>query len=103
VVVPTWDEHRDICVDLLKSIVGQCLAKADKMDYKTIAFPPLGLGYWDFPLKVVADVMIETVHKYLKSAKCPRIKTVYLCSIDKRNYKDLVNQASALISDGRLK
>lgn len=100
VVVPIWVEGEGNCVELLKSIVCQCMEKADTPELGSLAFPPLGLGYWAFPYQVAMDAVVETICEYLKSGKHTCLNTLNLCSINPVDYKHLVDRLKALISTG---
>jgi len=59
--------------------VLQCLETCDSLKASSIAFPALGAGNLKYPLKVVANIMINTIVSYLKdNCDLTCIKTVKL-------------------------
>lgn len=100
-VLPMWDSNDSSkCVQLLESIVSQCLKKANDDNLKTVAFPPLGLGYQGFPDKISANIIICGVVKYFKTSRYTSVKTVTICSMNEAMFRVCRETAKHKISDG---
>ncbi|KAJ8316892.1 hypothetical protein KUTeg_004796 [Tegillarca granosa] len=48
----------------LKMCITQCLLEANKRQHKTIAFPVLGTGNLNVPVKIAAKCMIDSIKEY---------------------------------------
>ena len=53
----------------MESFVLDCLSRASKLGYTSIAFPALGTGYQKFPAGTAAHHMVAAVEKYAKQSK----------------------------------
>ena len=69
----------------------QCLQEADKCQATSIAFPALGAGNLEYPPKVVARLMVETIAAYLKThKKTTTLETVRLAILLTVVYKEFI-------------
>ena len=54
---------------------------------ESVAFPPMGAGFYGVPLDISAKITIETIADFLGSS--PGIKEVVVCGNDNRELKAL--------------
>jgi O-acetyl-ADP-ribose deacetylase (regulator of RNase III) len=71
----------------LKSTIIKVLKAAESNGIESIAFPPMGAGFYGVPLDKSAKITIETIAEYLN--KGSEIKDVVVCGNDMREYKAL--------------
>ena len=71
----------------LKSTIINVLKAAESNGIESIAFPPMGSGFYGVPLDKSAKITIETIAEYLN--KGSEIKDVVVCGNDMREYKAL--------------
>ncbi len=71
----------------LKTTILNVLKIADSKDMKSVAFPPMGAGFYGVPIDVSAKITIETVADFLSSST--GIKEVVICGNDNRELKAL--------------
>lgn len=79
---PKFQEH-----DLEKKL-RQCmlssLTAADKAGVKTLAFPPMGTGFYGVPLDLSANVMLDCIKSFVTNPTS--LEEVIICVIDYRDY-----------------
>jgi len=68
----------------LRDCVWCSLKVADEAGLKTIAFPPMGAGFYGVPLDLSADVMIDCIKAFLE--RDTSLEEVIICVIDYRDY-----------------
>ena len=68
----------------LKTTIVNALKEAEINKITTIAFPPMGAGFYGVPLPVSADITLNTIAEYLKGDT--KIKDVVVCLLDNRDY-----------------
>ena len=73
------DLERKLC-----KCVESSLRVADKAGVKTLAFPPMGTGFYGVPLDRSADVMLDCIKSFLEGDTS--IEEVIICVIDYRDY-----------------
>ena len=66
----------------LRKTMQNVLAAANEAGAKSIAFPPMGAGFYGYPLGDCAKVMIEEIEKHL--AGTTTLDNVSICLGDKR-------------------
>ena len=71
----------------LKTTIVNILKAAEANGMESIAFPPMGSGFYGVPIDVSAKITIETIADYLN--KGSEIKEVVVCANDTREYKAL--------------
>ncbi len=71
----------------LKSTIINSLKAAESNGVESIAFPPMGSGFYGVPLDKSTEITIDTIQKYLE--KGSDIKEVIVCGNDSREYKVL--------------
>ena len=54
-------------VQILKSLVYECLQKAQKNNINSIAFPVLGSGNLNYPRVDIAPAIVSAIKKFLQS------------------------------------
>ncbi|UCH80967.1 MAG: macro domain-containing protein [Nitrospiraceae bacterium] len=71
----------------LKTTIINALKIADAKGMGSVAFPPMGAGFYGVPLEISAKITIETIADFLSSG--PGIKEVVVCGNDNRELKAL--------------
>ncbi|MBI4825956.1 MAG: macro domain-containing protein [Nitrospirae bacterium] len=74
----------------LKATIINTLKVAESIGTESIAFPPMGAGFYGVPIDTSAKITIETITDYLNSGS--EIKDVIICANDKREYNALLSQ-----------
>ncbi len=69
----------------LDAAMRAALAAADKKGVKSIAFPPMGAGFYGVPLDTCARVMTESLRAFL-AGPCS-LEEVVICVIDNREFQ----------------
>jgi O-acetyl-ADP-ribose deacetylase len=68
----------------LRACILAALQCAEKNGLKTIAFPPMGSGFYGVPLDLCAAIMIEVIQSSIQNGTA--LKEVSICVIDKREF-----------------
>ncbi len=68
----------------LRECMQSSLRAADKARLKTLAFPPMGTGFYGVPLDLSANVMLDSIATFLKNDTS--VEEVIICVIDYRDY-----------------
>jgi O-acetyl-ADP-ribose deacetylase (regulator of RNase III) len=63
------------------------LKSAESNAIKSVAFPPMGAGFYGVPLDKSVEITLGTIAEYLD--KGSEIKDVVICGNDSREYKAL--------------
>jgi O-acetyl-ADP-ribose deacetylase (regulator of RNase III) len=71
----------------LKSATLAALKLADENGLTQLAFPPVGTGFYQVPLDLCANVMVNTVEEHLKGDT--KLQEVLFVALDTREYKPL--------------
>ena len=79
----------------LKTTIINVLKAAESNGIESIAFPPMGAGFYGTPLDTSAKITIETIADYL--SRGTEIKDVVICANDTREYKALVPRLQDLM------
>jgi O-acetyl-ADP-ribose deacetylase (regulator of RNase III) len=80
--------------DKLKTTIIKVLKAAESNGIESIAFPPMGAGFYGVPLDVSARITIDTISTYLKNGT--DISDVVICGNDSREYKALEEKLKTL-------
>ena len=68
----------------LRECMRNSLKTAGKTGAKTLAFPPMGSGFYGIPLDLSADVMFESIKAFAQDNNS--LDEVIICVIDYRDY-----------------
>ncbi len=79
----------------LKTTIVNALKVAESNGIESIAFPPMGAGFYGVPLDLSAKITVETTAGYLN--KGSEIKDVVICANDNREYKALAPKLQGLM------
>lgn len=71
----------------LKTTINNVLKAAESNGIESIAFPPMGAGFYGMPIDASAKITLETIAEYL--SKGSEIKDVVVCANDTREYNAL--------------
>jgi O-acetyl-ADP-ribose deacetylase (regulator of RNase III) len=74
----------------LKLTIKNALKLAEERNLKSIAFPPMGSGFYGVPIDVSARITIQSITEYLKGGTA--IEEVVICAVDSREYEPFYNQ-----------
>lgn len=85
----------------LKTTIGNALKCAEEKGVESIAFPPMGAGFYGVPIDKSAEITTETLALYLNNGV--KIKNVIICANDNREYKALQKQFNNLKLMGSFK
>ena len=66
----------------LKLTIRNALECAEEKGLKSIAFPPMGAGFYGVPLETSAKITVQTIAEYLNSDT--KIEEVVICALDNR-------------------
>jgi len=77
----------------LRKCIQSALEQASAAKLKTVAFPPMGAGFYGVPLDLTAKVMLEVVHRFLATQSS--IEAVIICVVDDREFKAFRPQLEA--------
>lgn len=80
--------------DKLRTTIANSLEKAEAKGITSIAFPPMGAGFYGVPLNTSADITLNSIAKYLSGDT--KIKEVVICLLDNREYKPYQEKLAAL-------
>ncbi|MEN8263870.1 MAG: macro domain-containing protein [Nitrospirota bacterium] len=85
----------------LKMTIGNSLKCAEEKGVDSIAFPPMGAGFYGVPIDRSAEITTETLALYLNNGV--KIKNIIICANDNREYKALQKQFNNLKLMGSFK
>ncbi len=83
-VGPVWKGGNQKEAELLSSCYKQSLKIAETLKIKTIAFPNVSTGVYQFPKNEAASIAIESVSEFIKKNAQP-CKVIFCC-FDQENY-----------------
>lgn len=72
----------------LKLTIMNALKVAESNGAESVAFPPMGAGFYGVPIEKSAEITIGTIADYL--GKDTEIKSVLVCANDNREYNALM-------------
>lgn len=73
---PVWHGGKHGEPTLLANSYRHCLELADQYDCQTIAFPSISTGVYAYPLRQAAQIAIQTITKFLKTANHLQVVTM---------------------------
>jgi len=82
----------------LRKCMQSALEQASAAKLKSVAFPPMGAGFYGVPLDLSARVMLEVVRQFLATPSS--IQEVTICVIDDRELKAFRPQFEAKQAPG---
>ena len=68
----------------LRECMLSTLHLADRRGIKTLAFPPLGAGFYGVPLPLCAEVMWSSIQTFLKGKNA--LEKIVICVVDQREF-----------------
>ena len=78
----------------LRDCMQSALRIAQENGLKTVAFPPLGAGFYGVPLEFCARVMIGTIRS--AAAAGTSLEEIVICTVDGRDFLAFKDQVEAL-------
>lgn len=84
-VGPIWSDGNNNEEELLASCYRNSMWIAENLKLKTIAFPNISTGVYNFPKNLAAEVAVTNVREFLKKSK--EIEEVLFVCFDEENYK----------------
>ncbi len=78
----------------LRAAVRAALKLADERGLKTIAFPPMGTGFYGVPLDLCARVMLEVIKSHVTAAT--PLEAITICVMDRREFLAFQDKMAAL-------
>jgi O-acetyl-ADP-ribose deacetylase (regulator of RNase III) len=78
----------------LRETMRSALRLAEERGATTLAFPPMGCGFYGVPLDVSAEVMFDELRRHLEGKT--GLKEVTVCVIDNREYKPFADRLAAM-------
>lgn len=82
----------------LRKCMQSALERVSTAKLKSVAFPPMGAGFYGVPLDVTARVMLEVVHRFLENPSS--IEEVIICVIDDREFRAFRPHLEAMQAQG---
>lgn len=83
-VGPIWDHGKKDERALLKSVYRKSLETAYKMGFKSIVFPNISTGVYNYPKREAAEIAISTTHEFLQEIG-DALEVIFVCH-DEINY-----------------
>ena len=90
--------HEANVEDKLRKCMQSALQQANTAQLKTVAFPPMGSGFYGVPLDLTARVMLEVIQRVFEAPTS--IEQVIICVIDDREFKAFQMQMEAITAKG---
>jgi len=79
----------------LRTCMQSTLEAADRNGIETLAFPPMGTGFYGVPLDLSAKVMLDCITSFLKNRETS-LEEVIICVIDYRDYVPFSKKMASL-------
>jgi O-acetyl-ADP-ribose deacetylase (regulator of RNase III) len=76
--------HEPGLKEKLHDCMLSALTVADQNGFKTLAFPPMGAGFYGVPLPLCASVMLEAVRDFAQ--KGTTLEEITICVVDRREF-----------------
>jgi O-acetyl-ADP-ribose deacetylase (regulator of RNase III) len=92
-VGPVWKGGNNREDELLANCYRNSLELAEKHSLKTIAFPAISTGVYDFPLARASKIAVTTVQDYLAAHPATTLEEITFCCFDDKTlliYQDLL-------------
>jgi O-acetyl-ADP-ribose deacetylase (regulator of RNase III) len=99
-VGPVWTSGKENESEVLASAYRNSLTLAVSNSVKTIAFPNISTGIYQFPKKAAAGIAIREVNDFL--SKDQTVESVIFCCFDEENYKiysEMLNKITGYLVD----
>lgn len=84
-VGPVWDGGTNYEEKFLANCYKNSLIKAIRNNFKTVAFPCISTGVYDFPKEKAADIAFSEIIKFLENNTS--LEKIYLVVFDEENLK----------------
>ena len=78
----------------LRECMRSALRAADERGAETVAFPPMGTGFYGVPLELSARVMTETIRNHVTAGSA--LREIIICTVDKREFLAFKKKVEAL-------
>jgi O-acetyl-ADP-ribose deacetylase (regulator of RNase III) len=78
----------------LRETMRSALAVAEEQGVSTLAFPPMGCGFYGVPMDLSARVMFDELRRHLEGET--GLREVTVCVIDNREYKPFADRLAAM-------
>ena len=78
----------------LRDCMQAALRIAQENGLKTVAFPPMGAGFYGVPLALCAQVMIDTIRS--AAAAGTSLEAIIICTVDGHDFLAFQDQVEAL-------
>jgi len=91
-VGPRWGEGNE--EEKLANAVYNSLHLADKHQFQSISIPAISSGIFGFPLQRCANIIINSVNKYLESFPEGHLKIVRICVFDEKSLAEFITHFS---------
>jgi O-acetyl-ADP-ribose deacetylase (regulator of RNase III) len=78
----------------LRQTMRSALKVAEEKGAETLAFPPMGCGFYGVPMDLSARVMFDELKNHLEGQT--KLKEVTVCVIDNREYKPFADRLAAM-------
>ncbi len=82
----------------LRKCMQSALQQAAGAKLKTVAFPPMGCGFYGVPLDMTIKVMLDEVRQFFATPSS--IEEVIICVMDDREFKAFRPQVEAMAAPG---
>ena len=93
--------HEENTEQKLKQTILNAMKCAEARGVESIAFPPMGAGFYGMPLDKSAEITAETLAYYMNNGS--KIQNVIICANDTREYAALQKQMNNLHLMGNFK
>ncbi|XP_029140550.1 protein mono-ADP-ribosyltransferase PARP14 [Protobothrops mucrosquamatus] len=89
VIVPQWDAGKGSAIKKLQNIMRKCLERTEMLSLKSISFPAIGTGGFNFPNSEVAKCMFKEILTFSRKKNFKSLQKVHvlLHPKDKDNIK----------------
>ncbi len=84
----------------LRKTVENVLTEASGKRVKTIAFPPMGAGFYGVPLEMSGQVLVGTIRSFLE--KDTSLEEVIICVLDTREFLPFQKQMQVPVEEAVL-
>jgi O-acetyl-ADP-ribose deacetylase len=82
----------------LRKCMQSALEQVSTAKLKSVAFPPMGAGFYSIPLDLTVKVMLDVAQQFLKTPSS--IEQVIICVIDDREFKAFRPQLEKMSAPG---
>ncbi|XP_070586713.1 protein mono-ADP-ribosyltransferase PARP14-like [Erythrolamprus reginae] len=78
VIVPQWDDGKGNATKKLKNIIRHCLERTEMLSLKSISFPAIGTGGFNFPNSVVAKCIFKEILMFSRKKNFKSLQKVHV-------------------------